>query len=531
MRGFIAFRNIVKAWLLLLGDLRRARARRLGDRRRPAALDLRLRGAAARRRRVLDVRPRRARHGRARASCRSPRRRSCTRRSSGSPRAPACSKPKLYLIPDGLPLALATGRGPAYSALAFSSGCLSACPPAELEGVIAHELAHVQHRDVALQTAVVVLAASMIELSRVGGFLQRALLFVLGAGRGRLRAPAPLAEARVRGGPRARPSSASRRTGSPTRSLRLEQAAELVEFEASPGDRAALDVQSVPRGGPRRALRHASEGRRARAPAARARSGVAREDPHRSGMRIAADEFAARREALAARLAERGLAGCVLFDPHYVLYYTGFAFIPTERPIAFVLAADARGGMLVPRLEVEHAQANAGGRARSPTTTSSRASAHPMDGARASCSTRSACAAGSAPTTTATRGSSATAGRRSRELTARRRRGRRRSSRSRWRSRATPSSRCSARARKWASLAHALLQQYTRPGVTETEVDARASTEATTRCSPSSAPLYRGQSQWYAGRLGRLPRPDRARRRDPARARRTTSSSRRATCS
>ena len=52
-------------------------------------------------------------------------------------------KPKIYLIPNGLPLALATGRGPTYSAIALSSGCLSACPPAELEGVIAHELAHV----------------------------------------------------------------------------------------------------------------------------------------------------------------------------------------------------------------------------------------------------------------------------------------------------------------------------------------------------------------------------------------------------
>jgi len=75
-------------------------------------------------------------------------------------------------------------------------------------------------------------------------------------------------------------------------------------------------------------------------------------------MRISVEEFAARREALAARLEERNLSGCVLFDTHYVSYYTGFAFIPTERPIAFALAVDGRGGMLVPRLEVEHAQAN-----------------------------------------------------------------------------------------------------------------------------------------------------------------------------
>src|SRR5258708_4902966 len=69
-------------------------------------------------------------------------------------------------------------RGERAIPLAFA--LVSACPPAELEGVIAHEMAHVKHRDVALQTAVVVLSASMIELSRIGGWLERALLFVLG---------------------------------------------------------------------------------------------------------------------------------------------------------------------------------------------------------------------------------------------------------------------------------------------------------------------------------------------------------------
>src|SRR3954462_4744049 len=75
-------------------------------------------------------------------------------------------------------------------------------------------------------------------------------------------------------------------------------------------------------------------------------------------MRISDAEFAARRTQLAAKLAERGLAGAVLFDMQYVHYYTGFFFIPTERPIAFAIAADGRGGMLVPRLELEHARAN-----------------------------------------------------------------------------------------------------------------------------------------------------------------------------
>jgi heat shock protein HtpX len=90
------------------------------------------------------------------------------------------TKPRLYLIPDGLPRALAVGRGPRGSALAVSSGLLSAATPAELEAVLAHELAHVRHRDVVVQTSVVVVAATLLETSRIGGWLQRVLLFVLG---------------------------------------------------------------------------------------------------------------------------------------------------------------------------------------------------------------------------------------------------------------------------------------------------------------------------------------------------------------
>jgi heat shock protein HtpX len=142
-------------------------------------------------------------------------------------------KPRLYLIPDGMPLALATGRGPTYSSLALSSGCVSACPPAELEGVIAHELAHIRHRDVALQTAVVVLAASMIELSRIGGFLERALLFVLG--------PVAAACVHLLLSPKREFEADARAAvlcdsphGLADALLRLEQAAELVEFQASP---------------------------------------------------------------------------------------------------------------------------------------------------------------------------------------------------------------------------------------------------------------------------------------------------------
>ena len=71
---------------------------------------------------------------------------------------------------------------------------------------------------------------------------------------------------------------------------------------------------------------------------------------------ISPAEHNARCDALLAGAQASGLAGVVLFDPSYVLYYAGFAFVPTERPIAFVLGADGTRTLVVPRLEVEHAE-------------------------------------------------------------------------------------------------------------------------------------------------------------------------------
>src|SRR5205814_8034046 len=143
------------------------------------------------------------------------------------------AKPRLYLIPDGLPRALAAGRGPRGSSLAVSTGLVSACTPAELEGVLAHELAHVRHRDVVVQTSVVVLAATLVELSRIGGWLQRALLFVLG--------PIAAAFVHLMLSPKREflaDQAAAAICGSPhpmaDALVRLDQAAELVEFAASP---------------------------------------------------------------------------------------------------------------------------------------------------------------------------------------------------------------------------------------------------------------------------------------------------------
>ena len=76
-------------------------------------------------------------------------------------------------------------------------------------------------------------------------------------------------------------------------------------------------------------------------------------------LRISDAEHAERCERLREHLQQEGLSGVVLFDQSYILYYTGFAFIPTERPMAWVMSAAGEKGMFVPRLEVEHAQANA----------------------------------------------------------------------------------------------------------------------------------------------------------------------------
>src|SRR5919109_520225 len=79
------------------------------------------------------------------------------------------AKPRLYVMRDGFPRALVAGRGPRGSALAVSRGLAPAMPPAGLGGVLPHELAHLRNRDVLLQTTVSVLAAAVVEASRIGG--------------------------------------------------------------------------------------------------------------------------------------------------------------------------------------------------------------------------------------------------------------------------------------------------------------------------------------------------------------------------
>ena len=74
---------------------------------------------------------------------------------------------------------------------------------------------------------------------------------------------------------------------------------------------------------------------------------------------ISSEEYQSRCDLLLEYLQTENLSGVVLFDSHYILYYSGFAFIPTERPISFVMNARGEKALFVPRLELEHAKSNA----------------------------------------------------------------------------------------------------------------------------------------------------------------------------
>jgi heat shock protein HtpX len=74
-------------------------------------------------------------------------------------------KPKIYIIPDPSPNAFATGRNKEHATVAVTTGLLQILDRTELEGVIAHELSHIQNRDILLSTAVVVLAGFIAILS------------------------------------------------------------------------------------------------------------------------------------------------------------------------------------------------------------------------------------------------------------------------------------------------------------------------------------------------------------------------------
>jgi Xaa-Pro aminopeptidase len=223
---------------------------------------------------------------------------------------------------------------------------------------------------------------------------------------------------------------------------------------------------------------------------------------------ITPEEHRARSDALLEHTQAAGLSGVVLFDPTYVLYYSGFAFVPTERPIAFVLAADGTRALVVPRLEVEHAESKAA------LDRVEHYLEYPGDpraedvlvrtlGDLALTGTIGADQDGY-PWILGYRGpplselSGATVVRVADQIEAQM---------------AIKSAAEVALIResvRWGNLAHRLLQRYTRAGVTETEVAQRASDEATFAMLDAIGEIYRSQSFFsngahagYRGQIGR----------------------------
>jgi heat shock protein HtpX len=78
--------------------------------------------------------------------------------------------PKVCIIPQESPNAFATGRNPAHAAVAVTEGILRILSPDELEGVLAHEMAHVKNRDILIGTVAATLAGAIMMMANMAKF-------------------------------------------------------------------------------------------------------------------------------------------------------------------------------------------------------------------------------------------------------------------------------------------------------------------------------------------------------------------------
>lgn len=223
---------------------------------------------------------------------------------------------------------------------------------------------------------------------------------------------------------------------------------------------------------------------------------------------ITRKEFDARTTFLTQHLRTERLTGVVLFDPSYVLYYTGFAYAPTERPIAFILNANGDRALFVPRLEVEHVGAKTGFE-RVDSYLEYPGEEHPMSGLVATMADMGLTGKVAADTDgypwvygyegpTLSDVSAATIVPIARVIEAQ------------MMVKSEAEIDLLRASTVWGNLAHVLLQRYTRVGETETEVTDRATTEATRAMTDALGSLYQSQSllgdgafALYRGQVGR----------------------------
>lgn len=225
-------------------------------------------------------------------------------------------------------------------------------------------------------------------------------------------------------------------------------------------------------------------------------------------MKILAGEFKQRLERLKEYIQSEKLSGLVLFDRYYVLYYTGFAFIPTERPIAFVMNAAGEKALFVPRLELEHAESNALVD-RVDTYLEYPYVPHPMEGFKKLLDDMGVTGHYGAdhdgyPWILGYQGPSLS------ELTGDHPVFVMAFIESQMMVKSAAELALIRESVKWGNLAHTLLQRYTKVGATETEVSLRASMDATLAMLDSIGPVFRAQSPFsngaeagYRGQIGR----------------------------
>jgi heat shock protein HtpX len=89
---------------------------------------------------------------------------------------PLCTRmqipvPKLWVIPEHSPNAFATGRNPSHSSVAFTAGLLQLMNDREVEGVLAHELAHIKNRDILTSSIAATIAAAITMMARMAMFM------------------------------------------------------------------------------------------------------------------------------------------------------------------------------------------------------------------------------------------------------------------------------------------------------------------------------------------------------------------------